>query len=79
MQLNVFAESSSGQKEHLQCAFSGDPSNKATVFFLVQSSILLLKELEAKSLAPAGFHTPYTAFGEALEQQLISNGYEIHI
>ena len=79
MQLNVFAESSSGQKEHLQCAFSGDPSNKATVFFLVQSSILLLKQLEAKSLAPAGFHTPYTAFGEALEQQLISNGYEIHI
>ena len=78
MKLNVFAESSSGQKEQLQCAFSGDPSNKATVFFLVQSSILLLKQLEAKSLAPAGFHTPYTAFGEALEQQLINNGYEIH-
>ena len=78
MQLNVFAESSSGQKEELKCYFSGDPSNKATVFFLVQCSILLLKGLEAKSLAPAGFHTPYTAFGEALEKQLSQNGYEIH-
>ena len=79
MRLHVFAESSSGQKEKLQCFFSGDPSNKATVFFLVQSSILLLKELEAKSLAPAGFHTPYTAFGEALERQLTGHGYEISI
>ena len=79
MQLNVFAKSSSGQKEQLQCYFSGDPSNKATVFFLVQSSILLLKQLEAKSLAPAGFHTPYTAFGKALEQQLVNNGYEIRV
>ena len=79
MRLHVFAKSSSGQKEELQCFFSGDPSNKATVFFLVQSSILLLKELEAKSLAPAGFHTPYTAFGEALEHQLTGHGYEISI
>ncbi len=79
MRLHVFAKSNSGQKEELQCFFSGDPSNKATVFFLVQSSILLLKKLEAKSLAPAGFHTPYTAFGEALEHQLTSHGYEISI
>ena len=79
MRLHVFAKSSSGQKEELQCFFSGDPSNKATVFFLVQSSILLLKELEAKSLAPAGFHTPYTAFGEVLEHQLTDHGYEISI
>ena len=79
MRLHVFAKSSSGQKEELQCFFSGDPSNKATVFFLVQSSILLLQELDAKSLAPAGFHTPYTAFGDALEHQLTSHGYEISI
>lgn len=79
MRLHVFAKSSSGQKEELQCFFSGDPSNKATIFFLVQSSILLLQELEAKSLAPAGFHTPYTAFGDALEHQLTSHGYEISI
>ena len=75
MQLNVFAESSSGQKEQLQCTFSGDPSNKATVFFLVQSSILLLKQLEAKSLAPAGFHTPYTAFGKAYKGEI--DGQEV--
>ena len=79
MRLHVFAKSSSGQKEELQCFFSGDPSNKATVFFLVQSSILLLKELEAKSLVQPGFHTPYTAFGEALEQQITSQGYELTI
>tara|TARA_B100000575_G_C23143622_1_gene666652 strand:- start:8439 stop:9716 length:1278 start_codon:yes stop_codon:yes gene_type:complete len=79
MRLHVFAKGSSGQREELQCFFSGDPSNKATVFFLVQSSILLLKKLKAKSLAPAGFHTPYTAFGEALEHQLTNQGYEITI
>ena len=32
MRLHVFAKSNSGQKEELQCFFSGDPSNKATVF-----------------------------------------------
>lgn len=77
--MRVFAENTSGQKEEISCFFAGDPSNKATVFFLVHSSVLLLELEQLNQLAEPGFHTPYTAFGDHLAQRLEQKGYQIGI
>ena len=77
--MRVFAENTSGQKEEISCFFAGDPSNKATVFFLVHSSVLLLELEQLNQLASPGFHTPYTAFGDHLAQRLEQKGYQIDI
>jgi short subunit dehydrogenase-like uncharacterized protein len=75
--MQVFAENTKGQTEKISCFFAGDPSNKATVFFLVHCSVLLLELEDLNQLAGPGFHTPYTAFGDHLKLRLEEKGYQI--
>lgn len=74
-----FANSKSGKKEKLTCSFSGDPSNKATVFFLCESALTLVEQLDSVTNVPKtfGFLTPATAFGDILVERLKTNGYMI--
>lgn len=70
--------SKSGKKERIICSYNGDPSNKATVFFLCESALLLVEQLDRRE-APSnfGFLTPSTAFGSELTERLKTNGYHI--
>ncbi len=77
--VQAFAKSKSGKKEKITCSFSGDPSNKATIFFLCESAYTLVKQLNSVDNAPKmfGFLTPATAFGDNLIERLKTNGYDI--
>lgn len=77
--VQAFAKSSTGKKEKLVCSFSGDPSNKATVFFLCESALALIDLLDSKKkdLISFGFLTPASALGEILVDRLETNGYII--
>ncbi len=77
--VQAFAESISGQKEKITCSFSGDPSNKATIFFLCESALLLASQIDSVTNPPTcyGFLTPASAFGYLLSDRLQANGYVI--
>lgn len=78
--VTAIATSESGKKEKLTCLYQGDPGNKATVFFLFESTFALLELLETEHGLKDrfGFLTPASAFGDILVERLKLNGYFIN-
>ncbi len=72
------ATSKNGQTASISCSYTGDPSNKATVFFLCESALALVDRLDSDAVFNySGFLTPSTALGNDLVTRLSSNGYFI--
>ncbi|RNC85973.1 MAG: hypothetical protein ED557_04180 [Balneola sp.] len=77
--ITSIANSTSGKRASVACSYPGDPSNKATVFFLCESALALLEKLESRTtLTHTGFLTPSTALGNELITRLSSKGYSIN-
>lgn len=79
MKLVAIAKSSSGKRYRIKFSYSGDPSNKATVFFLCESALTLVNHFDElpESATRFGFLTPMSAFGDQLIQNLTKSGYSI--
>ncbi len=72
------ATSKKGKEVSVSCFYPGDPSNKATVFFLCESTLTLVELLDSGTNPEHfGFLTPSTALGNDLVKRLSSNGYSI--
>lgn len=80
MKLLAIAKSKSGKRFRMKFSYSGDPSNKATVFFLCESAFTLVQQLDRLQEPDKrfGFLTPMTAFGDELVNRLIDNGYTVN-
>lgn len=78
--IHAIATSKTGKEEHIRCSYSGDPSNKATVFFLCESAFALFEKLDSKNnpFTNFGFLTPASALGDILVNRLKMNGYRIN-
>lgn len=76
--ITSIATSKNGEKASVSCSYPGDPSNKATVFFLCESVLALVDQLDSSAVFDySGFLTPSTALGNDLLKRLSSNGYSI--
>lgn len=80
MKLLAIAKSKSGKRYRMKFSYSGDPSNKATVFFLCESALTLAKHFDKlpESDERFGFLTPIAAFGDELVNRLINKGYTVN-
>lgn len=76
--LKAIAKDGYENRAYLHMRYSGDPSNKSTVFFLCESALLLTTLTENKMPAP-GFHTPATAFGTKLANRLKEKGLHLYL
>jgi len=74
--LKAIAKDGLKESKALSMYYSGDPSNKATVFFLCESAITLVHNLD--QLPPRyGFLTSTTALGDLLITRLETRGLKI--
>ncbi len=74
--LLAIARDENNNQHHLRMFFSGDPSNKATVFFLCESA-LCLHEHKDRFKSVSGFKTPAFLFGDLLVKRLTERGLHI--